>query len=818
MEPLSYTSQVNVQGEITIKTGEKLVAETDTKQLYLNTDTLDVTVIDKSTGNKWTTKVENATAAKDKSIMNIMYINSDGTLKEWNAYENIIETSQFSINAIDNGVRLSLFFESSTKSVNQMMPEIITQDDMDMRFYTPIDAALAEGKIDDSTASLFKSVLALSYKYDNVVGGYKLSAGTSPNAMKQLYLLVDLVDYDIDKLREDNDKFGKSTTIPDVPSFMILLDIALDGDDLVVNIPTYECITGDDLFELQLIDVMSTFGHVSANDASHGYMFVPDGAGALIEINSYNSRLPQYAREVYDNDYYNQMYNMSSYKETLSMPVFGVYSGQSETPTQGLMGIIESGAELAEITAMVGTTDAASGGVPENKIYSSVNVTQFSRVKLYGPYSTNDTRYLVTTGPIELDYTIRYKFFGEGATYYDMAETYREYLVEQNNIELSHSTEAKIYLEILSALTVPKHIFGVPFDDIVSMTTYEQAVDIIDELGDMSLVINYDGAFNGGANTELMLEPDLVSQNGSASELEKLIQSAESKGHEFFIGTNLTTIKNTAYPFSASVHGLNYYDSEPALIYDYDLRTGVFTEDCTPRYILNPIYFESVVQNFIDGTSGYNNVAIKDVGYTYYASYNEDDILTTIEANRMINEGLQNLQDNKVVLLENPNMSRAIYADYATDISRESSNLSTFYTNVPFRQLVLNGIAEYTTLDVNMSGDDLEYFLLQAVETGSYPKFTVSAEKEDILTDSDFRYYLNVEFDTVKSDIFAISELYTSAFAEIGTTEITNHRVLQKNVYETTYATGVKVITNYNTNNVFVQGVLVGANDFKIVE
>lgn len=140
------------------------------------------------------------------------------------------------------------------------------------------------------------------------------------------------------------------------------------------------------------------------------------------------------------------------------------------------------------------------------------------------------------------------------------------------------------------------------------------------------------------------------------------------------------------------------------------------------------------------------------------------------------------------------------------------------YTAVPFRQLVMNGLVEYTTLNVNMSKERMEYYLLQALEVGSYPKFTISYQKEDILKDTPYTHYFTVGYENLKPRIEELYSEYENAFNQIGTTEIVNHRLVTDGVFETEYANGVKVLTNYNEDAVTVEGHSLSPVGFKIIK
>ena len=193
-----------------------------------------------------------------------------------------------------------------------------------------------------------------------------------------------------------------------------------------------------------------------------------------------------------------------------------------------------------------------------------------------------------------------------------------------------------------------------------------------------------------------------------------------------------------------------------------------------------------------------DNVTINDMGYMYYASYKQSEIIDPVESNIILQDSLARLAQEKTLAINNPNIDRMIYGKYAVNISRESSDYGTMYCSVPFRQLVMNGLVEYTTLNVNMSKDSSRYYILQALELGSYPKFTISAKSDDILKNTGFSYYFSTQYGRLRNTIHKVYEEYMAGYEKIKSKEITGHRMLAENVFETRYASGATVIVNYN--------------------
>lgn len=783
--------------------GEVLAAENETKRLYLNTDTLDFRVEDKATGKSFSALKPDG-SEEDRSLMRITFVGEDGTFLYWNAYDYCVSHQTYTLDKIADGFRINLNLkETDSYRINEYMPQRITAGRYEERFLGGLDELVAQGTITEEEAKRYRDNLELVYAFQSEGNYYYSRLSLSPpiSTVRQMVQLTKVLNYTTDELMEDNGVFGISVTIEEPGSFLIPLEVVLDGDDLVVRVMTDAIVNENPYYMLTRIDLLPCFGAVTPTEAEEGYIFVPDGCGALLQLNAFHSSYGTYSRAVYDNTHYNDLYYMPSYPETLHMPVYGMFYDKGTKGSGGYLGIIEDGAGLAFITATQASTQE-SGGSAFNRAYASFDVTKYAQVSILGPYDSSGGLFLKSTGMMDAKYQIRYKLFTDETTYYDMAKVYRDYLIGQYGLSEHFEEQAKLYLEVMGTLSVKEYIMGVSHNKEVSMTSYEQLSQIMEELKDYPLVVSYLGVFDGGLDHKLMNRAKLVGENGSAKQMDSLLKQAEENGQELFLHVDFTKIYEDGNGFSAKSHAAYNFDDSPIQVFEYRRSTGVFAKDSRNYYILSPRYLGSVVDRFLKNAEKYKNLYVEDLGKGFYADYNKRNLVTPEEAELILYENLEKLAAQKNLALDNPEMDRIRYGTYALNIARQSSGFGSIAIDIPFRQLVMNGLISYTTLNVNESGVSSDYFLLQALELGSGLKFTVTAESLDQLKNTRHSDFISREYGQVQQDIRTLYEKYEQAFAEIGCMEIVNHRALSEKVFETTYANGVRVITNYNMYSV----------------
>lgn len=809
--------------EISHDMGEVLVAESDSKQLYINSETMNLKLKDKNTGKVWNSTVNGSNEASELAMLTVSYLGKDNNLTEWDSYTYCTQLGSYVLKKIDNGVQITMDInEGESERFTEYYPQKMPTDRFENFFLAGIKNLVETGKIDQVSADKYKMTLELLYKKSITEDCYAFSYnGTPPrSAVKQLIKLAELLGYTKEMLISDSNAMGLSVTFTEPAQFKIVAEATLDGDDFVFRVPTQQMVSGNSYYTIQNIKVLPNFGAAASKEYEDGYILVPDGAGALFKFNTFNMAVPDYIRPVYNNNSLADYYFAPEYGEELMMPVFGMTYGTMENASHGFLGIIEKGAETSYINVKLASTakDSASS---YNKAYASFDAAQYSNVKVYGPYSDNKASYLVDTGVLDVDYTIRYKLFPGNVSYFDMAKTYQEYLMKQGNItKLSYPDKAKVYMDFLGTISLTKRFLGIPYQSSYSMTTYKELSDIIKDLPDVNMALQYTGFFNGGFENKLNNRAELTSANGSKEELKELRNLAGERKADMFFVVSLSKVYDKGNGFRAKTHAVYDYSNSPATMYRYLPSLGIldgFTGfDVNYFYLLSPRYIDGVVNKFLESAKGYDKLAISDLAHYNMADYRFKKKVSVYEAGRIAEDSLKKLSESHELSLENPMMKNVLYGSYAEDISRESSDYASFYITIPFRQLVMNGLVQVTTENVNMSSENPAYYVLQSVELGVYPKFTLSAKSDDILQETAYSYYYATEYQKQKDTIQKVYSQCKNAWEKIGTMEITGHKILSDNVFCTEYASGARVITNYNLHSVVVDGSEIPALGFII--
>ena len=156
------------------------------------------------------------------------------------------------------------------------------------------------------------------------------------------------------------------------------------------------------------------------------------------------------------------------------------------------------------------------------------------------------------------------------------------------------------------------------------------------------------------------------------------------------------------------------------------------------------------------------------------------------------------------------------YSDLVTGMTLSNKSFNIVDETIPFYQIALHGIVDYTSEPVNLSQDAEEVFLKSA-ELGAGLYFTITSEPTSVLQDSKYTEYFATDYSLWKD---TIKEKYTRFMNDFNGTydkNITGHEKLADNVYKTEFDGGLTVVVNYNYNSYDYNGKTIPARDY-IVE
>ena len=814
------TTEATAKGDEIPVGGTVTVAQEGGRTLSLDTENLILTLKDDATGLTWSSEMTGGAADNlaTKALLLVTFRGEDNVETTWNTFQNCVAFNDYKMFHIDNGVRVEMDInEGDSKVYLEYLPTRFPRERYETFILPGIEQLLADGKIDQKQRDRYLDMLNQCYRlnpkanegerlpefqsYDQFFAG----SSPAPSLRDAMITLTGMIGYTREMLIEDCAVFGMTPTFHEPAQFNLAIEFTLDGGDLVSHIPTQEITSGNPFYKIQRISVLPNFAAKPAAAANDGYFLTPDGSGALMRFNTFAGSMPKYDRPYMDNDFYADYYFQSEYAEELRMPIFGMING-GDVATSGLLGIIEEGWETANLHITLGSVTGSGKKATyngTNAAYVSVDPLEHARVRINGAYEASSPTYVSDSGHIAMDFILRLKPYTQAVTYFDMAMDYRDYLAAKSGVEIAAPEGPTTYVEVLGAITKVDRFVGVPYDNINAMSTYKDVESIIAELPEGS-VVQYDGAFNGGIISELNNGARLVKENGTLEEMKSLLAAADKKGIELYWQINLSRVYDNGRTYVPYFHALRDFSNETAEIYLYTPDTAMFNgrwDPIRPYTRVSPKYLPGLAEAFLAELNEQDlgiNLAIDDLGHDVFADFRYNNVINQNQANALVKTTLDTLDAAADLTLNDTASVYAPMADYVTNVSRQSSDYASFYATIPFRQLALRGLTNLVGKDVNLNSRSLDYYLLQAAETGMSVKYTVSVKNPDMLKNTHFEAIYAAHWAEWKNEILEAAKKCQELSALIGGQQITGHQILAENVFQTTYENGVRVITNYS--------------------
>lgn len=801
----------------------KLVAENEFLRMYFDYETTELAVEVKKTGDIWYTNLpdrEDDTIAKDinkyrlNSQLSVTYYTPEAQKRTMDNFNHSILDEQFEVIEIDNGIKI--VYEIGEKKKVYLVPEALSAERFEeilSKITDSEDTRMLERRYRHIVAQELKKdeKEELLSKYPILEDGdiYILRPNLGEYVLEELDRIFSEIGYTLEDLENDNSKLNISTEEGETEGFIVPLEYQLDGEHLVVSIPTSE-IEYNQSYPLTNIRVLEFFGSAGIKD--EGYMLVPDGSGALIYLNNGKIQARPYISSTYGKDRSIKEDELHAKTETSYLPVFGIKKGES-----GFLGIVEEGSALSNIRA-----DIAGKLNSYNTICAEFTTLSNDVVDLH-TVSGNNIVMAYQKQMYEGNLKVRYSFLsGDDANYMGMARSYREYLIGKQLLSrVKNEEDIPFYMELLGAIDKTKPIMGIPMKGIEALTTYEQAEEILQELKELgipNIKLKYTGWFNGGIPTSINVQRQL----GGRRELKKLIKSLEDTNTELFPDVCFTyAYKNKIFDkFSVRRDVSRFLDREIGELYDFNPATAMRDRTKDPYYIVNPSSLGKIMDVFLRHYKkiGVDGLSLRYVGSDLNSNFKESKPVDREQSKNFLVEQLEKVEDNNIKLMLNGGNAYAIpYASHILNMPMSSSNYNICDESIPFYQIVIHGYISYAGEPLNLS-EDHNQLLLKTIETGANPYFIWIYNDNSVLKDSHYHKYYSVNYRDWLEDAVQIYSELNDVLGDIQDKEIIGHERVYEDVYKVTFEGGKTIVVNYNKSPVHVNGEVIEPETYRVLQ
>ncbi|MCX7715449.1 MAG: DUF5696 domain-containing protein [Clostridia bacterium] len=556
-------------------------------------------------------------------------------------------------------------------------------------------------------------------------------------------------------------------------------------------------------YNITKIDFLPFFG--AAGSKESGYMFVPEGAGALIYLNNGKTNYVSYSAPVYGQ--YRDIPTMRDLSNDLvRLPVFGLKRGNN-----AFLAIIEKNEAIGYINAAVSGRETSF-----NTVYPSVQdkIIDFS-------VGSNRTQPLSESLAAEGSFQIKYHFFtGDKANYSQMAKCYQDYLISEKGLEKTESSDKnEFYLETYSGVERKTSVFGIVRRVLDPLTTYADLEEIAKKYMDAgigNLVIKYNGWTKNSERNEIKTQASYESKLGGKSGFYKLSEFMKNNNISFYPAMNFVEYSKSRIGYSAIFDAAKAPNQSPAYQKTSSGSEGMFGKRWS---YLKPNKVEDAGMAFLANYKklAIGAIALDNIGEIVYSDNTKGGVKRGQTVNIWENVLKEYKTSTGAVMVDNANAYAIPYAENIIDVPLNEYGTELADENIPFYQMVIHGLVSYSTPAINLTSD-WDRTVLKAVETGACLNFTLVRGNTQVLKDSYLNNLYSCDFDTWFERTVEDYKRVSKAADETKGKKMTGHSKIAEGVYETVYEGNIRTIVNYNHEEVNTSYGTVGAMDFILVK
>lgn len=526
------------------------------------------------------------------------------------------------------------------------------------------------------------------------------------------------------------------------------------------------------------IELLPFFGAASDNES--GYVFYPDGSGALTYFERNDRKWNEFfQKDIYADDEINlDTFDIQRRKglKDVRLPVFGIRKGND-----AFVAIISEGDSDAAVSFY-------PSGFQLRAYRASFSFIYRREFRVGVRNAENQLPVRIARHKLSIDREVQYHFLPQNqADYSGMAGRYRDFLLEHGKIsDRVDGEKTPLALDIFMGIKEERILF----DRFISMTTFEQTKQIIEQLSDegiYDLQLNLVGWMQGGyGNVPQSFNP--ARQLGGRRGLSELSEFSRERGIPLYLTQNLVNADRRNGGFSVHTDVARE-------------RGGTqLTNRTLDKYLLSPrhiweMFADRITPNVFRNIRGF---AFEKIGSFIYSDYNS--------AHPSSRESTMSIWDDIIGMSEDNFGGAAVYGGNAyafkhveriMEIAVGSTGYGFTDRSIPFFQMVVHGLIAYSGGHFNLFYDEVKQ-KLKAIEYGVMPSFRLTWSESRKMVHTGHNELFSSEFDKWKSDVVRVYNEFNTRLIGLHSQIMLHHEQINDYVVRIRYEKGATVYVNYS--------------------
>lgn len=541
-----------------------------------------------------------------------------------------------------------------------------------------------------------------------------------------------------------------------------------------------------------------------------GYVFVPDGSGALIRFTNYDVSLNTYEGSVYGKNPSKAEYNYAvewdsfvPFKEPL-IPVYGIAHENAEA---AFIGYATEGDTHMEVIV-----------VPEeNTTYYTWAYPRFEyNTIFYQVFNKRGDGYFTMADEADtFNIEFSYEFLagkgesGHSADYVGMALAYRKHLLSTGQLEIATLQDDDIATRLDFIMSdQKKSVIG--YENVVT-TTAGDVKNIIAELSetnDYNFSVGLYGWQDGGITSAHPGKINYVDAIGSKNEFSELFEYMEGQGIDISFATDYANINEDQISLTgnAAKH-INKWYMEKELWTDVPFTSFYYAKpEVSAKWLEEQYAKASKINPGSHTVSGMTSLLLSEYG---------KEVMSKEETVSLYQSVFGKLADETELNLVTPNKYLWQYTDRFLQAPVYHSQFLINTEAVPFLQLVLNG-----TMDIFGPYANFSFFgekdILHMIDFNVYPSFVLTKEGAHLLSTTNSQNFYSTEYNRYRSVISDIYGKVNDALGAVRGAAWIKRETPAEGIIINTYSNGVRILINGTDEDFVYEGILIGAVSYKV--
>ncbi len=595
--------------------------------------------------------------------------------------------------------------------------------------------------------------------------------------------------------------------------FEIPLDYRLDGDSVVVNIPTGH-IKEDGAGFVYNIKLLQYFGAASTEET--GYLVVPNGSGSLIEFNNGKKDQVRYSQYFYSIDPLVESYTSLENVDPVKLSLWGICRED-----RSLLVNVEKGATIAALVADI------SGRLNSyNSAYATFYLRNADNLKNYGDSATDV--FVMEKDLYNMNLQVRYTFLTEeNKGYAGIANFMRNKLISEGVLTAkTEDGDIPFYYDIISGIRATNHVLGKLTYRIQSMTSFKEAGEIAEDLQSLGVkkqVMNLQGWFNKGVNHNMPDKIKVTGKLGGKHGLEELNETLKGVNGKLYVDVAFQKVSFGA-DFDYNIEGARYYGAGYAASFGLTNPTTLrniyglgYSENLYD--IMSPKYLSHYVEKFAKKIGRYDvdGISLRDLGSYLSSDKKRNEVIDREQALEIVCANLNKLEETgKSLLINEANDYAFGYAENILNAPMEDNDYPIIDERIPLYEMIVHGCIDYSSNLLNFDDSpDLTPTLLKLIENGAAPHYVFTEKNSSEMKNTAMNRYYATTYETWKDEAVDAYAFVNDALKHVSGACIVDH-VIEGDLRKIVYDNGVTIYVNYGKSAGTIDGIKVSGLSYRV--